>query len=65
MTTNKENSLKSKRTDARASRSPSDRDFTCSEVQVDTLLSEGESTAPAPSTSKGSATLTLVRRKPK
>jgi hypothetical protein len=29
---------------AQGSRSPSDKDFTCSEVQLDNLLSEGEST---------------------
>jgi hypothetical protein len=44
MAKNQKQTPKIKATGAQGSRSPSDKDFTCSEVQLDTLLSEGEST---------------------
>jgi hypothetical protein len=47
---------------ARGSRSPSDQDLTCSEAQLDDLLSEGESTRSMPSTSKAFSKVTLITR---
>ena len=55
-----------KRTGADTSRSPADKDFTCSEVQLDNVLSEGESTGPSQSTSKDPASVAFIlRRKPR
>ena len=45
------------------SRSPADKDFTCSEVQLDNLLSEGESTGPSPSKSREASSKTFVHRR--
>ena len=44
MTTKQKNTLRGKPTGVKGSRSSSDHDFTCSEAQLDSLLSEGEST---------------------
>ena len=50
-----------------ASRSSADKNFTCSEVQLDDLLSEGESTGPLRSRAKDPASraLTVNDAKPK
>jgi hypothetical protein len=53
---------KSKRPTARGSPSPADQDFTCSEVQLDTLLSEGESTGQARRIPKHPSKLGFIRR---
>ena len=54
---------KSKQPTPPGSPAPSDRDFTCSEVQVDNLLSEGESTGLSDSTSKDASKTAVVRRR--
>jgi hypothetical protein len=57
---------KIKSTAAQASHSPADKDFTCSEMQLDNLLSEGESTGPSRSKSKDASSVAFVhRRKPR
>jgi hypothetical protein len=65
MTRNQKHTRKIKPAGGQASSSPADKDFTCSEVQLDHLLSEGESTGPSRSRSKDSASGAFVlRRKP-
>ena len=46
MAKNQKQTPKTKTTGPQASRSSADKNFTCSEVQLDDLLSEGESTGP-------------------
>ena len=65
MTTKQKNTLRGKPTGVKGSRSSSDHDFTCSEAQLDSLLSEGESTGQT-AASRGSSKRDVVgRRKPK
>jgi len=65
MSKNQKQISKLKATSAPGSRSPSDKDFTCSEVQLDNLLSEGESTGQSPPRSKDASSVAFVhRRKP-
>jgi len=66
MAKNQKQTPKIKATAAHGSRSPSDKDFTCSEMQVDNLLSEGESTGQSRPSSKDGSSLAFVhRRKPR
>ena len=62
MATNPKNTPKRKRPIARESHSPADQDFTCSEMQLDTLLSEGESTGQARRIPKDSSKVVFIRR---
>jgi hypothetical protein len=62
MATNPKNPSKRKRPDARESRSPADQDFTCSEMQLDGLLSAGESTGQARPGPKSSSKVAFIRR---
>lgn len=65
MARNQKHTRKIKPTDAQTSPSPTDKDLTCSEVQLDNLLSEGESTGPSRSRSKDPSSVVFVpRRKP-
>jgi hypothetical protein len=66
MAKNQKQTPKIKVTAAEGSRSPSDKNFTCSETQLDTLLSEGESTGQSRPRSKDGSSLAFVpRRKPR
>lgn len=66
MTTKQKNTFRGKPTGVKGSRSSSDHDFTCSEAQLDSLLSEGESTGQTGAASRGSSKRDVVgRRKPK
>jgi hypothetical protein len=62
MATNPKNTPKRKRPTARGSHSPADQDFTCSEMQLDTLLSEGESTGQARRSPKDSSKVVFKER---
>ena len=65
MTGNQKRARKVRSTGAQAAPSPTDKDFTCSEVQLDKLLSEGESTGSSGSRSKdASLSAFVLRRKP-
>jgi hypothetical protein len=55
MSKNQKQTPRLKATGAQGSRLPSDKDFTCSEVQLDNLLSEGESTGQSRPRSKDAA----------
>jgi hypothetical protein len=63
MAKNQKQTPKIKATAAQGSRSPSDKDFTCSEMQLDNLLSEGESTGQSRPRSKDGTSVALVRRR--
>lgn len=67
MTTKQKNTFRGKPTGVKESRSSSDHDFTCSEAQLDNLLSEGESTGQTGiAASRGSSNRDVAgRRKPK
>jgi hypothetical protein len=66
MAKNQKPTPKRKVTGAQGSRSPSDKDFTCSEVQLDHLLSEGESTGQSrPRSTDASSVAFIHRRKPR
>lgn len=66
MTTKQKNTFRGKPTGVKGSRSSSDHDFTCSEAQLDSLLSEGESTGQTGAASRDSSKRDVVgRRKPK
>lgn len=62
MATNPKSTPKRKRPTARGSHSPADQDFTCSEMQLDTLLSEGESTGQARRIPKDPSKVVFIRR---
>ena len=63
MARNQKQTPKIKPTGAQESRSPAEKDFTCSEVQLDNLLSEGESTGPSRSKSKDASSVAFVHRR--
>lgn len=67
MAKNQKQTPKIKMTDPQASRSSTDKNLTCTEVQLDDLLSEGESTGPSRSRAKDPASraLTVKEAKPK
>lgn len=65
MAKNQKQTPKIKTTGPQASRSATDKNLTCSEVQLDDLLSEGESTGPSRSRVKSPASRAVNEAKPK
>lgn len=63
MVKSQKHASKTKPSRAQGSRSPADKDFTCSELQLDNLLSEGESTGPSGKAKDASPVASIHRRK--